>query len=75
MQEFGIRRRAGEIALMLPESQKDARAILEQVRWLVENYSYSSQASPNLRAIASDKSPVLPSSIHPIDRPSIRETS
>ena len=74
MQEIGIRRRAGEIALLLPDSQKDARAILDRVRWLVENYLYN-QASPNLRAIVNDKSPVLPSSTHPTERPSIFETS
>lgn len=73
--DLRLRRHAVEIVSQLPESASDARTVLAYARQLVDEFlgdqSPSVGSRPNLRAIAVDKSPVAPSSIHPVDKPGI----
>lgn len=72
--EKTLKIRAAEMLVMLPDDAEEARRVIVHLRWLVDNFRdqpASAGSSPNLRAIVNDRSPVLPSSIHPIDRPGI----
>lgn len=71
--EKALKLRAAEILGMLPDDAAEARRVMEYLRWLLDAYlGQSSGSSPNLRAIVNDKSPITPSSIHPVDKPLIR---
>jgi hypothetical protein len=72
--DTALRRRALEIVTQLPENQAEARMVLNYARELIDGF-LSAQSPPgkrpSLRAIAVDRSPVAPSSIHPVERPGI----
>lgn len=73
--ELKLRRHAVEIVSQLPESPSDARTVLKYAGELVDRFLVDQDASggsrPSLRAISSERSPVLPSSIQPVDKPGI----
>lgn len=72
--EIMFRRRAMEIVTQLPEMPADARLVLAYARELLDAWvdqSASGGSKPNLISMPLDRSPSLPSSIHPVDKPGI----
>lgn len=71
--ENALRKRAAEMLIMLPDDPAEALRVMVHLKWLVDNFlqAGSSGSSPRSLAIVSDRSPVLASSIQPIDRPAI----
>lgn len=75
LRDIALRKRAAEMLIMLPDDPQDAARVMHHLRWLVDKFLAAHRAgpgsSPRSLAIVSDRSPILPSSIHPIDKPSI----
>jgi hypothetical protein len=73
--DMALRRRALEIVTQLPENAVEARMVLNYARELIDGFlaaqSPPGGSRPSLRAIAVDRSPIAPSSIHPVERPGI----
>ena len=67
-----FRRRALEILTQLPEDPAEARVVLAYVREILDQWvDQSGGSNPNLISMPLDRSPSLPSSIQPVDRPGI----
>lgn len=75
LREMVLKQRAADMLVMLPHDPEEVALVMAHLRWLVDNFwknqPAASGSSFRSLAIVSDRSPVLPSSIHPIDRPGI----